>query len=99
MLRSLHGSTPRSFASVRSPRNVALIRRISRSSYSRRPTRRSPKSAIRAVASKEALDVVSKKSVGERLDESYDKIFTENEHVRRVGIVLHPTSLPGLCLL
>ena len=99
MLRSLHGSTLRSFASTKSPRSIALLRRISRISCSRRPTRRSPKSAIRAVASKEALDVVSKKSVGEVLDESYDKIFTENEHVRRVGIVLHPTSLPGLSSL
>lgn len=53
-------------------------------------------SRVKAVATApEILKEFSKKSVGEDLDPSYDKTFPEVDNPRRVGILLHPTSLPG----
>ncbi|GMH35803.1 hypothetical protein BSKO_03671 [Bryopsis sp. KO-2023] len=41
------------------------------------------------------LESVSKAGVGDVLDEKYDKTFLDNYRGRRVGMILHPTSLPG----
>lgn len=65
-----------------------------RHAIQRRQTMPRLRNKILSVASKASQDLTSK-SVGESLDPTYDKIFTETENKRRVGVVLHPTSLPG----
>lgn len=86
----------RSLRSLRSPclaprrlRRVCLHRRLVRSR-----SRTLASFPILAVAN-ESVDVRSA-NVGEELAGNYDKVFAEPEHKRRMGVVLHPTSLPGM---
>lgn len=75
--------------------DVRFVQRIATSIPRRRPRRATARRPTKIVAVASKLPDVASKSVGEDLPDDYDKVFAKRDVVRRVGIFLHPTSLPG----